>query len=161
MKKLIFLIACVCLIGMTGCAVAIEADGHKKNEKYVSNSVDISAKVENVIVNWDYGTVAVTEHQGSNVEFFETSSKKITAFNKLTYIYDEGTKTLTINYYNDNLSYNEIVNNKKLYINVPKNKEFNTFQINSNKANVTISDYVKVRIHSLFFYGDIEVNTSK
>lgn len=158
MKKLFLIIAGICLLSLTGCAVCVETDGHYNSEKYTSKTVSVAAEIENIIVDWDYGSVIVLEHSGDDVTFYETSSKKITDSNKLTYTYNEGTKTLTVDYYNSNQSHSEIVSNKVLVISVPKDKEFNKFKINSNKAGSKISESVKVRIHTLFFCGDIEVN---
>lgn len=156
MKKFFILIASICLIGLTGCAFSLDFDlGEVRNAKYSSRTVDISTPVDNLEINWPYGDVRCIEHDGDNVEFYETSSKKITELNTLTYDYYSGSRTLVINYYNDFLSRGEVVQNKQLIIYVPRNKNFNCARMNGCRSRTHFSEYVKVRIQTIFFDGEI------
>lgn len=158
MKKLLILIASACLVGLAGCAFSVDFDlDDFDNAKYSSRTVDISTPVDNLEINWPYGDVKCVEHDGNNVEFYETSSKKITEYNSLTYDYYSGSRTLVINYYNDSLRRGEIVQNKQLIVFVPKNKYFDCARMNGCRSRAHFSEYVKVRIQTIFFDGELDI----
>ncbi|MBQ0162050.1 MAG: hypothetical protein KBS84_02675 [Treponema sp.] len=131
MKKLLILIASACLIGLTGCAFSVDVDFDDfKSSKYSSRTVDVSSRIDFLDINWPYGTVRFIEHDGSNVEFYETSSRQITENNTLTYCYDSSCNSLFIDYYNTNLRRCEIVRNKVLIVYIPRYRRIDCVRVN-------------------------------
>ncbi len=141
-KKMIQIAMIVCAAVLVIAAAATvsgflggEVFGYSDAGKYTAGEADISAKVNNLDVDWTAGKVILEYHGGSTVELRESSAKPISEDMKLRWWMDGD--TLRVRYAKSGLRLDWNLN-KELTIRLPEGITFRDAKISATSAGLMI-----------------------
>lgn len=150
LKNILLSLLIIMTFMFVGCSTYLD---YPDSEKYLKGGSEITQKIDNLDIEWINGEIKIINTENSNISFDEYSNKDTEDSNMLRY-YVSG-NTLFIKY--GKKGYIDSSLEKKLIVYVPISQVFNSVDIETQSANVYLSNIVGNEIDIETVSGDIDV----